>query len=336
MAMDRAGTAQGRLDALSPCMANTAIPLVHRQPLLRSVYYPSLMYGCEVWGNRDSLDAEWSPTKLKHIDGALQRALTLLITGYPPGTVKLPTRSFYLPPVATVPALRDLGMHSGYSFARAMGVRQMIKYNHDPNLATAYTIMAQTNGDSAKHPNQLLRGAARGQRQSINALGIHWKEFSDWWHERDRVGSPDFSPHKARNRAYNVFDRQFAKHKGRAAAHSGGTRSMDWIDPRPPSMPSSPTHTWTAPSNACWPSGWGHSPSTVRPARSAPAATPSSRRASTSGTTGRSVADAARCTAPAAISSKRSELSGRRPRPPSECASFLSTGTASGTRRPTS
>ena len=123
--------------------------------------------------------------------------------------------------------------------------------------------MAQTNGDSAKHPNQLLRGAARGQRQSINALGIHWKEFSDWWQDRDRVGSPDFSPHKARNRAYNVFDRQFAKHKGRAAAHSGGTRSMDWIDPRPPSMPSSPTHTWTAPSNACWPSGRGHFPSTV-------------------------------------------------------------------------
>ena len=73
--------------------------------------------------------------------------------------------------------------------------------------------MAQTNGDSAKHPNQLLRGAARGQRQSINALGIHWKEFSDWWHERDRVGSPDFSPKKARNRAYNVFDRQFANLK---------------------------------------------------------------------------------------------------------------------------
>ena len=222
MAMDRAGTAQGRLDALSPCMANTAIPLVHRQPLLRSVYYPSLMYGCEVWGNRDSLDAEWSPTKLKHIDGALQRALTLLITGHPPGKVKLPTRSFYIPPVSAVPALRDLGIHSAFSFARAMGVRQMIKYNHDPNLATAYTIMAQTNGDSAKHPNQLLRGAARGQRQSINALGIHWKEFSDWWHDRDRVGSPDFSPHKARNRAYNVFDRQFAKHKRRTS------RSQRW------------------------------------------------------------------------------------------------------------
>ena len=63
-----------------------------------------------------------------------------IITGYPPGTVKLPTRSFYLPPVAAVPALRDLGMHSGFSFARAMGVRQMIKYNYDPNLATAYTI----------------------------------------------------------------------------------------------------------------------------------------------------------------------------------------------------
>ena len=46
----RAGTARRRLDALSPCMANTAIPLVHRQPLLRSVYFPSLMYGCEVWG----------------------------------------------------------------------------------------------------------------------------------------------------------------------------------------------------------------------------------------------------------------------------------------------
>ena len=153
MAMDRAGTAQGRLDALSPCMANTAIPLVHRQPLLRSVYYPSLMYGCEVWGNVDSLDAEWSPTRLQHIDGALQRALTLLITGHPPGIIKLPTRSFYLPSVSAVPALRDLGMHSAFSFARAMGVRQMIKYNHDPNLATAYTIMAQTNGDSAKHPN---------------------------------------------------------------------------------------------------------------------------------------------------------------------------------------
>ena len=124
--------------------------------------------------------------------------------------------------VAAVPAFRDLGMHSGFSFARAMGVRQMIKYNYDPNLATAYTIMAQTNGDSAKHPNQLLRGAARGQRQSINALGIHWKEFSDWWHDRDRVGSPDFSPHKARNRAYNVFDRQFAKHK------RSGSRSQRW------------------------------------------------------------------------------------------------------------
>ena len=152
-------------------------------------------------GHVDSREAEWTPARLKPIDDALKRALTLLITGYPPGTVKLPTRSFYLPPVAAVPALRDLGMHSGFSFARAMGVRQMIKYNHDPNLATAYTIMAQTNGDSAKHPNQLLRGAARGQRQSINALGIHWKEFSDWWHDRDRVGSPDFSPHKARNRA---------------------------------------------------------------------------------------------------------------------------------------
>jgi hypothetical protein len=56
MAMDRAGTARRRLDALSPCMANTAIPLVHRQPLLRSVYFPSLMYayGCEVWVNVDS------------------------------------------------------------------------------------------------------------------------------------------------------------------------------------------------------------------------------------------------------------------------------------------
>ena len=41
-----------------------------------------------------------------------------------------PTRSFYLPPVAAVPALRDLGMHSGFSFARAMGVRQMIKYRY--------------------------------------------------------------------------------------------------------------------------------------------------------------------------------------------------------------
>ena len=60
----------------------------------------------------------------------LSRALTLLITGYPPGKIKLPTLSFYLPPVAVVPALRDLGMHSGYSFARAMGVRQMIKYRY--------------------------------------------------------------------------------------------------------------------------------------------------------------------------------------------------------------
>ena len=94
-----------------------------------------------------------------------------------------------------------------------MGVRQMIKYNHDPNLATAYTIMAQTNGDSAKHYNQLLSGAARGQRQSINALAIHWEAFSDWWHNWDRVSSPDFSPKMARNRAYNVFDRQFANHK---------------------------------------------------------------------------------------------------------------------------
>ena len=111
-----------------------------RQPLLRSVYFPSLMYGCEVWGNVDSRETEWSPAKLKPIDDALKRALTLLITGYPPGTVKLPTRSFYLPPVAVVPVLRDLGLHSGFSFARAMGVRQMIKYNYDPNLATAYTI----------------------------------------------------------------------------------------------------------------------------------------------------------------------------------------------------
>ena len=224
MAMDRAGTARRRLDALSPCMANTAIPLVHRQPLLRSVYYPSLMYGCEVWGNRDSRDAEWSPTKLKHIDGALQRALTLLITGHPPGKVKLPTRSVYIPPVSAVPALRDLGMHSAFSFARAMGVRQMIKYNHDPNLATAYTIMAQTNGDSAKHPNQLLRGAARGQRQSINALAIHWTAFSNWWHDRDRESSPDFSPKMARNRAYKVFDRKFADLKRRTS------RSQRWSE----------------------------------------------------------------------------------------------------------
>jgi hypothetical protein len=36
------------------------------------------------------------------------------------------------------------------------------------------------------------------------------------------VGSPDFSPHKARNRAYNVFDRQFAKHKRRTS------RSQRW------------------------------------------------------------------------------------------------------------
>ena len=138
MAKDRNGTAKRRLDALSPCVENTVIPLVHRLPLIRSVYFPALMYGCEVWGNVDRREPEWSPERLKPIHDA--RALTLLITGYPPGKIKLPTLSFYLPPVAVVPVLRDLGLHSGFSFARAMGVRQMIKYNYDPNLATAYTI----------------------------------------------------------------------------------------------------------------------------------------------------------------------------------------------------
>ena len=128
MAKDRNGTAKRRLDALSPCVENTVIPLVHRLPLIRSVYFPALMYGCEVWGNVDRREPEWSPERLKPIHDA--RALTLLITGYPPGKIKLPTLSFYLPPVAVVPVLRDLGLHSGFSFTRAMGVRQMIKYRY--------------------------------------------------------------------------------------------------------------------------------------------------------------------------------------------------------------
>ena len=148
-----------------------------------------------------------------------------------------------------------------------MGVRQMIKYNYDPNLATAYTIMAQTNGDSAKHYNQLLRGAARGQRQSINALG---KSASTAGRSSPTGGTTGtawahlISPPTRRATApTSSLTASSPNTKGRAAAHSGGTRSMDWIDPRPPSMPSSPTHTWTAPSNACWPSGRGHFPSTV-------------------------------------------------------------------------
>ena len=106
MAMDRAGTARRRLDALSPCMANTAIPLVHRQPLLRSVYFPALMYGCEVWGNVDRREPEWSPERLKPIHDALAGA-------YAPNH-RLPARQDQAPDAQLLPT-------SGRRRARSQG-----------------------------------------------------------------------------------------------------------------------------------------------------------------------------------------------------------------------